>query len=134
MKGGLDHEDAQMMAAANRHIQDAIHQSEATREIKGSGVDTTKMGYVIRFPDQQTAEKVKAPSIDLDKSKQEVVDKTMEENDMSIRNFKVDDIRWFKPEDKALGVMASLGVWFDTGEAAKWTEMIGLIRSPGVVM
>ena len=65
--------------------------------------------------------------MDLDNNKQQVIDKIMEENDMKTKDFKIDDIRWFKPEDKPLGMMASLGIWFDTAEAAKWTEMNGLV-------
>ena len=141
--------------AANRHIQEALRQSETTKEVKVLGVGTTKMGYVIRFSDTETATKAKTCSewlqklgnttklvkprfgvvahrfptagIDLEKDKQQAIDNIMEENDMASKDFKIDDIRWLKPEDKALGVMASLGIWFDTGEAAKWTEMNGLV-------
>lgn len=46
---------------------------------------------------------------------------------MATINFKTDDIKWVKPEDKALRVMASLEICFDTEEATKWTEIHGLV-------
>ena len=141
--------------AANRHIQDALRQSEPTNEVKVIGVGTTKTGYVVRFADPETATKAKThpewlqnlgnttklvkprfpvvahrfptTGMDLDNNKQQVIDKIMEENDMKTKDFKIDDIRWFKPAEKPLGMMASLGIWFDTAEAAKWTEMNGLV-------
>jgi hypothetical protein len=44
----------------NKHIQDALRQSETTKDIKVTGVSTTKTGYVIRFNNQETVEKPKA--------------------------------------------------------------------------
>ena len=41
--------------AANKHIQEALRQSETTKEVTVLGVGTTKMGYVIRFPDAEMA-------------------------------------------------------------------------------
>ena len=141
--------------AANRYIQDALRQSESTKEVKVIGVGTTKMGYVVRFADLEIATKAKThpewlqnlgnttklvksrflvvayrfptTGMDLDNNKQQVIDKIMEENDMKTKDFKIDDIRWFKPEDKPLGMMASLGIWFDIAEAAKWIAMNGLV-------
>ena len=141
--------------AANKHIQEALRRSETTKKIKVLGVGTTKMGYLIRFPDSEMANTAKthpewlqklgntsklvkprfgvvahrfpAAGINHDENKQQVIDKILEENDMATKDIKIDDIRCLKPEGKALGVMASPGIWFDTAEAAKWTEMNGLI-------
>jgi hypothetical protein len=118
--------------AAKRRIQDALRQSETTKEIKVVGVGTTETGYVIRFRDEHKAEKVKAnpewlqqlgnsiklvkprfkvvtrrfpiEGIHLEDDKQQVIDKIMEDNDKPSRNFKIDDVRWLKAEDKAVGV------------------------------
>ena len=65
--------------------------------------------------------------IDLENHKQETISKILEENDLSPKGFQIDDMRWLKQEDKPLGAMASLGIWFDTAEAAEWAVMNGLV-------
>ena len=119
------------------------------------GVGTPKMGYVIRFPNSDMANTAKAHSgwlqklgntcklvkprfgvvahrfstagMNLEENKQQVIDKIIEENNMATKDFKIDDVRWLKPEDTALGSMASLRIWFDTAGVAKWIEMNGLV-------
>jgi len=45
----------------------------------------------------------------------------MEENDRAEKGYKIEDITWPKRKDKPLVRSASLGIWFDTAEAAEWT-------------
>jgi hypothetical protein len=65
--------------------------------------------------------------IDLEEDKQQVINKIMEDDDMASKGLKIDDAGWILPEGKPLGMTASLGIWFDTAEAAKWAEMNGLV-------
>lgn len=46
--------------AVNRHIRNALHENEATKEVGVIGVGTTKTGHVIRFQDQESTKKARA--------------------------------------------------------------------------
>jgi hypothetical protein len=65
--------------------------------------------------------------LQLPENKKEVITRIMEENDMTSKGYLVDDIAWLKSKDKPLGVSASMGIWFDTPEAAEWTIHNGLV-------
>ncbi|KIW36021.1 uncharacterized protein PV06_11676 [Exophiala oligosperma] len=142
--------------AANSYIRDALSNTDSTKEVKIAGVGTTKTGYVIRFRDEHswtTAEtntgwleklgndtKLAKPrfgvvvhrfpteGISLPENKQEVIHRIMEENEMQARNTTISDIAWLKQSDKPLGVSASLGLWFDTPDAAEWTVSNGILH------
>lgn len=60
--------------------------------------------------------------------KKDAIEKIMEENDLTAKGYCVDDVAWLKSKDKPLGMSASLGIWFDTPEAAEWIIHNGLIR------
>jgi hypothetical protein len=143
-------------ARAKEHIQNALRQTETTKEVKVAGVGTTKTGYVIRFKEEQsftTAEantewldelgndtKLVKPrfgvvvhrfpteGISLPENKQEVIHQIMEENDMQANKINISDIAWLKQSDKALGKSASLGIWFDTAEAMDWAVINGIVH------
>jgi hypothetical protein len=51
----------------------------------------------------------------------------MEENDLAAKGFYIDDLAWLKRKDVPLGKSASLGMWFDTAEAAEWVINNGLV-------
>jgi hypothetical protein len=141
--------------AANTHIRTALQNSEATKEAQVVGVGTTKTGYVIRFKDANSKEVAKANSewletlgngtklvktrygvvvhrmptegLDLPEGKKEAIERIIEENDLKAKGYGIDDIAWLRGKDKPLGVSASLGIWFDTPEAADWTIYNGLV-------
>lgn len=140
---------------ANEHIRVALDKAEATKNTHVVGVGTTKTGYIIRFKDQGSAEaarnngewlqelgndtKVVKPrfgvvvhrfptaGIDLVEQKQQVVDKTMNENDWHDKGFAVEDIAWLQQSGKALGITASMGIWFDTAEGAEHAMTNGVV-------
>lgn len=142
---------------ANRHIREALHKTETTKEVEVIGVGTTKTGYIIRFKNQNSTEIARANAewlqelgnetklvkhrygvvahrfpttgITLPENKQEAINKIMEENEWQAKNFNVDDTAWLKQSDKPLGVTASLGIWFDTPEAAEWAVANGVVRN-----
>lgn len=140
---------------ANRHIRDALQRSEPTKSVQVAGVGTTKTGYVIRFKDATSKETAKenaewleelgngtklvkprfgvvvhrmpTEALTLPERKKEAIERIMEENEMAANGYRVDDIAWLRNKDKPLGTSASLGVWFDTPEAAEWTINNGLV-------
>jgi hypothetical protein len=141
--------------AANTHIRNALANAEATKRVQIAGIATTKTGYVIRFKDQQSMEtartntewlkrlgngtKLAKPrfgvvvhrtpteNIEIQDDKQGSINKIMEENDLAQRNYQIEDIAWLKCKDKPLGQHSSLGIWFDSAEAAEWTINNGLV-------
>jgi hypothetical protein len=132
---------------ANKHIRTALSNTELTKDVQVVGVGTTKTGYVIRFRDAQWAEtaqenpawleelgndtklvkprfgivvhRVPTEDFDLDREKKEGIIKITEENDLAEKGFEVEDIAWLKKKDRPLGRSASLGIWFNTPEAAE---------------
>ena len=140
---------------ANAHIRSALQKTEATKEVQVAGVGTTKTGYVIRFTDTVSKETAKhsvdwlnelgndtklvkprfgvvvhrMPTEELRwlENKKEAMEKIMKENGMTTKGHHLDDIAWLKNKDKPLGTSASLGMWFDTPEAAEWTIRNGLV-------
>ena len=140
---------------ANTHIREALRSSEQTKEVQVAGVGTTKTGYVVRFKDQESKIKAKSntewmealgngtklvkprfgvvvhrmPTEGLQslENKKEAIGQIMEENDMTAKGYCIDDIAWLKNKDKPLGVSASLGIWFDTPEAAERIVHNGLV-------
>lgn len=65
--------------------------------------------------------------LQLPENKGEGIVRIMEENDITAKGYSVSDIAGLKSKDKPLGVLASLGIWFDTLEAAQWTIHNGLV-------
>jgi hypothetical protein len=119
------------------------------------GVGTTKTGYVIRFKDKRSAKPARTntewleklgngtklvnprfeivvhrtPTEDfsLPKNKKQGINRIMEENDLAVKGYQIDDIAWLKKKDKLLGKSASLKIWLKTPEAAEWIINNGLI-------
>ena len=140
---------------ANRHIREALRETEATSEVSVVGVGTTKTGYVIRFKNEASAGKAKANAgwleklgngtklvkpkfgvvvhrfptqgISLPSDEARVIDAIIEENEFATRKYSIDSVAWLKHKDKTLGSSASLGVWFDTAEAAEWAIRNGIV-------
>ncbi|KAJ9481484.1 hypothetical protein VN97_g11989, partial [Penicillium thymicola] len=131
---------------ANTHIRSALLSAPTTQDAQVAGVGTTKTGYVIRFKDPESAEaarinsewlnelgnntKLVKPRIgvvvhrtptecfDLENANAQAIEKIMEENDLIERDFHIEELAWLKKRDKALGMFASLGIWFDSAEGA----------------
>ena len=70
---------------------------------------------------------VPTQGLDLEKDKTGAIRKIAQENDLQERGFRIEDIAWLKKKDKALGPFASLGIWFDSAEAANWMLDNGLL-------
>lgn len=141
--------------AANKHIRNALSNTEPTKDVQVAGVGTTKTGYVIRFRDAQSAETARnntawleelgnetkvvkprfgivvhrMPTEDfaLDREKKEGIGKIMEENELAEKGFEIEDIAWLKRKDRPLGRSASMGIWLNTPEAAESIINNGLL-------
>jgi hypothetical protein len=140
---------------ANTHIRNALLNVDATKDAQVVGVGTTKTGYIIRFTDDQSANKARnnvdwlgelgngtklvkprfgvvahrtpTEAVDTQDGKGNSIKEIMNENGLAAKGFKIDDIAWLISKDKMLGRNASLGVWFDTKEAADWAVDNGLV-------
>ncbi|OGE47071.1 hypothetical protein PENARI_c068G11618 [Penicillium arizonense] len=65
--------------------------------------------------------------LNLGRRKTEAIGKITNENDLTDRGFRIEDIAWLKKRDKKLGMFASMGLWFDSLEAAEWMLDNGLL-------
>ena len=63
----------------------------------------------------------------LDGDKHQAIQKIMEENELTKHGHQIEDLAWLKKKDKALGHHATLGIWFDSTEAAQWMISNGLL-------
>lgn len=134
--------------AANSHIRTALLKTPSTQDVQAAGIGTTKTGYVIRFKDSEAAETarnntewlnelgnetrlvkprfgvavhhVPTLGLDLERNKIAATKKITDENDLQEHGFRIEDIAWLKKRDKMLGTFASMGIWFDSAEAAQW--------------
>jgi len=141
--------------AACTQIQDALSHSEPTKETRVAGVGTTKTGYIVRFPDEQSAKlardnpewlqglgggtklvkprfgvvfhRTPTEEVKMDEDKDDSIKKIMDENCLVSKGFKIEDIAWLKRQEKELGRSATLGIWFDTKEGADWVLYNGLV-------
>ncbi|KAI3093180.1 hypothetical protein CBS147333_10127 [Penicillium roqueforti] len=141
--------------AANTHIRTALLKTPSTQDAQVAGIGTTKTGYVIRFKNQTSAEMARNNTewltelgndtrlvkprfgvavhhiptfgLDLENRKTEAIEKIANENDLTDRGFRIEDIAWLKKRDKELGTFASMGIWFDSLEAAEWMLNNGLL-------
>ena len=133
-------------AAFNR-VQEALQKDDATHDAQLAGIGTTKAGYLVRFRDERSAEKARNTTEWLQNLGQETkiskprfgvvvhrtptaelpaldvkpanIAKITQENNLADKGIKIEDIAWLKKKDAPLGAHASLGVWFDSVEAAK---------------
>lgn len=140
---------------ANTHIRNALSNDPSTQDVQVAGVGTTRTGYIIRFKDSESAEAARCNTewlrdlgnetrlvrprhgvvvhhlpthgLDLEKDKAGAIKKLTNENDLAARDFRIEDIAWLKKRDKNLGTFASIGIWFDSAEAAEWMVDNGLL-------
>jgi hypothetical protein len=140
---------------ANTLIRNALQNNEATKEVQIAGIGTTKTGYVIRFRDEKSTQTARSctewlealgngtkfirprfgvvvhrtptENITLPEDQTEVIKNIMEENSLESRGYQIAEVAWLKKKDKPLGHTASLGVWFDSKEAAEWAINNGLV-------
>ncbi|EDN08850.1 predicted protein [Histoplasma mississippiense (nom. inval.)] len=94
-------------------VTDALQKNTPTEGVEIIGVGTTKTGYIIRFRDEASED-------------------TASVNEGWLRNlgnqtkllarkgYKIEEIAWLKKRESTLGASASLGIWFDSAEAAEW--------------
>lgn len=116
---------------------------------------TTKTGYIVRFPDEQSAKlardnpewldglgegtklvkprfgvvfhRTPTEAVMADEDKEDSIKKIMEENYLASKGFKIEDIAWLISKGKPLGTYATLGMWFDTRKGAEWAFDNGLV-------
>lgn len=51
---------------------------------------------------------------DLENASPQAIEKIMDENELTERGFRIEEVAWLKKKDKELGKFASLGIWFDS--------------------
>lgn len=64
---------------------------------------------------------------DLENAKAQAIEKIMEENELTERGFRIEEVTWLKKKGKALVKFASLGIWLDSVEGAEWILDNGLL-------
>jgi hypothetical protein len=60
-------------------------------------------------------------------NKKQTIGKLTEENELAARKYRIEDIAWLRDKEKPLGRSASLGILYDSKEAAEWTINDGLV-------
>jgi hypothetical protein len=139
---------------ASEQIREALNHEEATQEVQVAGIGPTKTGYIVRFRDEDSAKVARENTQWLTKlgnntklvkqrfgvvvhrtptaqvnfdDKEQAIGKLTEENELAARKYRIEDIAWLRNREKPLGRSASLGIWYDTKEAAEWTINNGLV-------
>ena len=132
--------------SATEWIKRALGNHENTKEAKILGVGTTKLGYVIRFRDEQSKDLASRheewlaslhPETKIDRprygivvhrtpmdqvnleTKREAISKLLEENEFTSKGFRVTDMAWLRRKDTPLRKHTSLGIWFDSPNAVE---------------
>ncbi|EON69690.1 hypothetical protein W97_08950 [Coniosporium apollinis CBS 100218] len=127
-------------------ISQALKSHSTTKECEVLGAGTTRLGYLIRFKNERSKELAKrnaewtqelgqgtrvvkprfgvvvhrTPTNEVNmEAKEEAVQKIAQENSLPSRGSQIEEITWLKKKDSPLGHSASLGIWFDTAEAAE---------------
>ncbi|CAP91199.1 Pc13g01300, partial [Penicillium rubens Wisconsin 54-1255] len=141
--------------SANTHIRMALLSAPSTQYAEVAGIGTTKTGYVIRFKNPTSAEAARnntdwlnelgnstklvkprfgvvvhrtpTEDFDLQNASQQAIEKIMDEDELTERGFRIEEVAWLKKKDKELGKFASLGIWFDSAEGAEWLLVNGLL-------
>jgi uncharacterized protein YoxC len=145
----------QPLNAASNRIKEALQEDNATQNVQVAGVGSTNQGYLIRFKDKQSADaakhstgwleqlghgiKIETPKfgvvvhrtptneITFTDDKSESIAKITGENELATKGFKIENIAWLKRKDSPLGARASLGIWFDSVQAAEWAINDGML-------
>lgn len=136
-------------------IRGALLKTDKTKDVEVTGVNTTRTGYVVRCKDEQSAATAKTHTewlqklgnktklvkprhpvvvhrfptdgIVLPDNEHEFIRQLMEENDMPARNFQIDQATWLIENGKRPGYHATLGLWFDTKDAAQEAITHGIV-------
>ena len=108
---------------ANTHIRTALLNAPPTQDAHVTGIGTTSIGYVFRFTDPESTETAKNETERLHKfgndTKQEPFKRLWKINGLQERDLRIEDVARLKKRDNALGVFASIGIWFDLVEVAE---------------
>jgi hypothetical protein len=141
--------------AASNRIKDVLQKDSATQNVRVAGIGVTRRGYLIRFRDKQSAEtaynstgwlqelghriKIDKPrfgvvvhgiptnEVAFTDDKTESINKIMDENELAIKGFQIEDVAWLKKKEAPLGARASLGIWFNSAQAAEWAINDGML-------
>jgi hypothetical protein len=141
--------------AAYNRIKEALDNDMATQNAQLAGIGTTRQGYLIRFRDEESANvarnntgwirelgqetrmaeplfavvvhRTPTEEVTITSDKTASIAKITEENELTDKGFKIKDIVWLKKKGMPLGTHASLGVWFDSAEAAEWAMRDGML-------
>ena len=123
--------------------------------LEGSEYQYNKTGYVIQFKNPESADiaqsntdwleelgnstKLVQPRYGvvvhrtpteeflLPENEREGIAKIIKKNDLASKDYQVNKIAWLRRKDKSPSRFSSLGIWFDTPEAAEWIINNGLI-------
>lgn len=140
---------------ASSLITEALKKDTSTQDAQVAGVGTTKTGYLVRFKDKAAKEiaskskqwleelgsgvklvkprfgivvhRTPTDEVRLREDKERSINKIVSENDLASRGFGIEEIAWLKKKDSPLGAAASLGIWFDSAEAAEWAIQDGML-------
>lgn len=63
----------------------------------------------------------------LPENQAEIIRKVTEERNLENKGYRIAEVVWLKRQDKPLDYTATLGIWFNTIEAAEWATRYGLI-------
>jgi hypothetical protein len=136
-------------------IREALVKTDKTKDVEVIGVNTTRTGYVLRCKDERSAMTAKTHTewlhelgnntklvkprypvvvhrfptegIVLPDNEHEFIRQLMEENDMQARDVRINQATWLIERGKPLGHHATLGIWFDTTDAAQEAITHGIL-------
>ncbi|KAJ5593518.1 hypothetical protein N7537_010422 [Penicillium hordei] len=123
--------------AANSHVRTALSKTQATQDVQASAEAArnntewlTELGNDTRLVKARfgvTVHHIPTFGLDLERRNTEAIEKITNENDLTDRGFRIEDIAWLKKRAKELGTFASMDIRFDSLEAAEWMLNNGLL-------
>ncbi|OJD23483.1 hypothetical protein ACJ73_05157 [Blastomyces percursus] len=143
-----------LMKEVKARITDTLQKNTPTEEVKIIRVGTIKTGYIICFWDEAFKDTAsvnegwlrnlgnqtklvrprfgvvvhRTPTHEVDtEDKPQSMKKITEENELAKKGYKVEEIAWLKKRESTLCASASLGIWFDSAEAAEWAVNNGMV-------
>lgn len=141
-------------------ISRALKSQEPTKQTEVLGAKATKRGYLIRFKSEEAKQlatqnqgwtaalgkdtKINRPKFGVVvhrtptaevkiEEKEKAIQKITQENKPPDVNIQIEEIAWMKKKDTPLGHYASLGIWFNTAEAAQNAVQNGLLFGQEIV-
>lgn len=141
-------------------VSRALKSQEPTKQAEVLGAKATKRGYLIRFKNKEAKQlaiqnqewttvlgkdtKINRPRFGVVahrtptgevqiEEKENAIQKITLENKLLETDTQIEDIAWMKKKDNPFGQYASLGIWFNTEEAAQNAVQNGLLFGQEIV-